>query len=93
MSAENPRPSEHEELLRAAALGELDLSAPEIRAKLRADPELDRAVRELLRTHETTSRVMKEGAAMAERARAEVTPEDQARVREILQDLSRGGEK
>src|SRR5262245_42747917 len=86
-------PPAGEELLRAAALGELDRSAPEVAARLKRDPELARAVEELERARTATEGVLRAGASMIRAASESATDADRMRVHETFQVLARGGSK
>jgi hypothetical protein len=90
MSAPNAPLPERDELLRAAALGELDRRDPELARRLRAEPELARALEELERTRATTARVLEEGAALIASARAGATSADRALVEGTFRRLAGG---
>ena len=89
MSQGDPRAMEREELLRAAALGTLDARAPDVAARLRADPELAHEVEELGRAREAAQRVLRLGAELTNRAASAAVEEDRQLVERVFTDLAR----
>lgn len=81
---------DREELLRAAALGQLDHGAPAVAARLAEDVELARAVGELERARATAERVIQEGARLTEEAVRTASPSDREHVLATIESLARG---